>query len=212
MASSVNTGSVYGTAVYGTNSYGVFGVVITVDGVQGVATTDPDIIITADATHSITSVQGVVTNGGVGDVLAKANTVPTGVEATVSVGVITQRTVNRIPVTGISATSTIGTTDVIADSNTTVGSVSATTSVDSVVITASSGVPTTGVEATASPGTVTISDSAQPTFTGVSATGTAGDVTISETQNVFDVANRSAVRLARVPPAPPRIVYVGRAA
>ena len=83
---------------------------------------------------------------------------------------------------------------------------------DDVTVDADANVSVTGVEATVSPGTVTISDSAQPTFDSLTITSVVSGVTISATQNVFNVANRSAVRLARVPPAPPRIVYVGRAA
>jgi len=85
VASSTRSGAIYGTGAYGAASFGVSNVTTTVDGVQASGTTDPDVIITADATHSITSVQGITSNGGVGQVVANAVVEPTGIEATETV-------------------------------------------------------------------------------------------------------------------------------
>jgi len=209
-------------------------------GVQAVGTADPDVVIEGDATHTITSVQGVSATGGVGDIVAGANidSVPsvegTGAVTTSDVSAAASTAVTGVEGTGATTTATIAsrylaqavegtgevtTVTLTGDANFSFTGVSATiitdqpdVITDDVTVDAEANVSVTGVEATGSVTTVSIAENAQPTFTGVSATGTAGTVTISETQNVFDVANRSAVRLARVPPAPPRIVYVGRAA
>jgi len=84
---------------------------------------------------------------------------------------------------------------------------------DDVTVDADANVSLSSVEATGTVTTVTISDNAQPTMEGTSTTGGVGVVTVTTVQNVFDVANRNALRVtAKVPPPPPRIVYVGRAA
>jgi len=56
---------------------------VDISGVQATNTADGDVVIEGDALHVITFVQGVVSNGGVGDVLAGATVDSvTGVEAT----------------------------------------------------------------------------------------------------------------------------------
>lgn len=282
MASSTQTGAIYGIGTYGTAQYGIANISTVVDGVQAVGTTDPDIVITADANHVITSVQGVSANGGVGQVIGNAVEEPTGVEATGTAGTVavahnarptfdgvegtgavgtvvttadsvvettaparidtgvdqaivvadsnfevtgvegtsalgtpTQVTVNRVPVTGIEATGAIGdpvignnAVPALIDSDTVVS----TGSVGTVTITAAAVPEPTGVSGTGAVGTVVLVAGAITELSQVTGTAQHGSVTVSETQNVFDVANRSALRVAKVPPAPPRIVYVGRAA
>lgn len=283
MASSTQTGAVYGVGTYGTDQYGIANISIAVDGVQAVGTTDPDIVITADANHVITSVQGVSANGGVGQVIGNAVEEPTGVQATGTVDTVNVAHNARPTFDGVEGTGSVGTVTttadsnvgvttpsvistgvdqaiVVADSNFEVSGVEGTTSVGTPTQVTVNRVPVTGVEgtgeigdpvignnaipalidsdtvvSTGSIGTVSTTAAAVPEPTGVSTTGAVGtstivagailelsqvtgtsqheNVTVSETQNVFNVANRSAIRVtAKVPPSPPRIVYVGRAA
>lgn len=58
----------------------------TPESVQASVTADTDIIITADANHTLISVQGLMLNGGVGQVIAEAQTVVSSLEATGEVG------------------------------------------------------------------------------------------------------------------------------
>ena len=216
MASSTYTGALYGTGTYGSASYGITNVAVVPDGSQASATADTDIIISGDALHNITSVVGVAVNGGIGAVTADgtASLAAVSVEATGEIGDITHLTVNRVPVTGVAATPAVDDVVIVAESLLTLPSTSSTVSVGSPVVTAGSVFAVTGVSAT---GEVeedeTVLNNAIPTFTGVSASIVFGNISISATQNVFDVANRSALRAtAKVPPAEPRIIYIGRAA
>mgnify|MGYP000321363434 CR=1 FL=1 len=120
-----------------------------------------------------------------------------------------------MPVTGIEATGAIGdpvignnAVPALIDSDTVVS----TGSVGTVTIPAAAVPEPTGVSGTGAVGTVVLVAGAITELSQVTGTAQHGSVTVSETQTVFDVANRSALRVAKVPPAPPRIVYVGRAA
>lgn len=164
-------------------------------GVQAVGTADPDVVIEGDATHTITSVQGVNATGGVGDVVAGANidSVPS-VDATGSVETATVTASASVEPESAEITGTIGddinavskytlesasvtgtadfgvTSQVTADSNVSVGSVSAT------IITDQPDVTTDDIETTAD----AIVDLEDPTLISVSATGAVGSVSISE--------------------------------
>ena len=209
MASSVASGAVYGIGVYGTDSYGVANISITVDGVQASGTAQSHVnIVTADATHTVTSVQGVSATGGIGDVTAASVVVPTGVSATGSIGTATARSVNRIDVPTTISFGTAGNLTITADANLQVTGVSATGTVgDSLNFQSIYSV--TGVSATGTVDSNSVAaNNARPTFTGVSATGavTHGDVTT--TTVLFNVANKDHERTASVEPDKPRIVYV----
>jgi len=190
----------------------------TFDGVVGTLAAGT-VVVTADAPVSVTAPNRI--NTGVDQVIvtADSNYEVSGTEGTVELGTLGQLTVNRVEVTGIEATGTIDTGFVAANNACpTFDSVTGTSSVAAVgdyVVIAKAVVPPTGVSTT---GQV----NASFTFVGganvvlnVSARGTEdiGTVSVSETQNVFDVANRSALRAtAKVPPTEPRIIYIGRAA
>lgn len=208
MASSTSTGAVYGTGIYGTNSYGEYGVQIIVDGVSATATADPDIVITADATHSITSVQGVGAAGGVGDVTAASATTPTGVEGTMSAGQIRATSINIIPVTGVAGTGATTTSTVTADAGVTIVSTPMTGSAgDNFTFQSIYTLPSVFATGQVDEDTVP-ANNARPTFTGVSARGYVKHGNTSTTTVLFDVANKDHERTASVEPDKPRIVYV----
>lgn len=208
MASSTSTGAIYGTGIYGTDSYGEYGVEIIVDGVSATATADPDIVITADATHSITSVQGVGAAGGVGDVTAASATTPTGVEGTMSAGQIRATSINIIPVTGVAGTGATTTSTVTANAGVTIVSTPMTGSAgDSFTFQSIYTLPSVFATGQVDEDTVP-ANNARPTFTGVSARGHVKHGNTSTTTVLFDVANKDHERTASVEPDKPRIVYV----
>jgi hypothetical protein len=209
VASSTASGAVYGVGIYGTDSYGVASISITVDGVQASGTAQAHInIVTADATHTVTSIQGVTATGGIGDVTAASVVVPAGVSATGAIGTLTARSVNLIPTPTIDVLSEAGNVVVVADANFGMTGVSATGSAgDSFSFQSIYSV--TGVSATGTVDSNSVAaNNARPTFTGVSATGavTHGDVTT--TTVLFNVINKDHERTASVEPDKPRIVYV----
>lgn len=208
MASSTFTGAVYGTGVYGTDSYGQYGVEIIVDGLSATATADPDVVITADATHSITSVQGVGAAGGVGDVTAASVVTSDAVEGTMSAGQIRATSINIIPVTGVAGTGATTTSTVTADAGVTIVSTPMTGSAgDSFTFQSIYTLPSVFATGQVDEDTVP-ANNARPTFTGVSARGYVKHGNTSTTTVLFDVANKDHDRTASVEPDKPRIVYV----
>lgn len=174
-------------------------------------------VISGDANFDLPeSVEGTgeVTTSGVS---AAASAGVTGVEGT---GAATTATItSRYLTQSVEGTGEVTTVTLACDSNLSLSSVSATiitdqpdVVTDDITVDADANTAVTGVEATGAVTTVNIFENAEPTFDSVSATSAVGTLTVSATQNVFSVANRNARRVAKVPPAPPRIVYVGRAA
>lgn len=218
MASSTLTGAIYGTGVYGTDSYGEYGVQVIVDGLSATATADPDIVITADATHSITSVQGVGAAGGIGDVTAASSVTTGGTEGTMSAGEIRATSINIISVTGVAGTGATTTSTVTADAGVTIASTPMTGSAgDSLTVQSRYTLP--GVSGTGQVDENTVpSNNARPTFTGVSSQGQVRQGNIVTTTVTFDVANKNnnrvvkvqqdTSRVATVRLDDPRIVYV----
>jgi hypothetical protein len=128
---------------------------LSLTGVSASGTTDPDVVITADATHTVTSVQGTSATGTVG-----------------TVGVAIHQ-VDGVEGTGNTTTATIS-----GDSNLTTASVSASGNVTTVTTTADSNTSVTGVEATGAVGDAESLVNITAAVTGVEATATAGDVDV----------------------------------
>jgi hypothetical protein len=208
VASSTYTGAVYGTGVYGTDSYGQYGVINTVDGVASTGTVDPDVVIVGDATHSITSVQGVGAAGGVGDVTAASATTSPGVEGTMSAGQIRATSINIIAVSGVAGTGATTTSTVTADAGVTIVSTPLTGSAgDNFTFQSIYTLPSVSATGYVDEDTVP-ANNARPTFTGVGATGYVKHGNTSTTTVLFNVANKDHERTAVVQPDKPRIVYV----
>lgn len=189
MATSTRSGAVYGIGVYGVAEYGVSNVTVVPDGVQAAGTTDSGLIITADSLHVVIGItaSGAVGSIGANQITADAVVVPTGVEATITAGDITHRTVNLVPVTGVVGTGELGTVVISGDSNYTLDvSVEGTASVGTVVAKVNIAAPVTGVSTTGSIGTVTVLENEVQTPTGVTATGSIGSVTITTTTFDFN--------------------------
>jgi hypothetical protein len=110
MPSSIGSGAVYGVGVYGTSIYNVASVTVLVDGVQGSTVLNDTLQIQGDALHAIVSIFENETIAFVGSVVVKAGAkpIPTGVEATGSLGAVSQVTINRITVTGVVGAAELG--------------------------------------------------------------------------------------------------------
>lgn len=190
----------------------------TFDGVEGTSAVGTS-VVTADSNVAVTAPARI--DVGVDQVVITADSVivTTGNEGTTALGTISQLTVNRIEVTGVEATGTIDTGFVAANNaRPTFDGVTGTSAVASVgdyVVVAKAVTVPTGVEATGTANSDFSFVGLARVVLNISARGTGGigTLSVSETQNVFDVANRSALRAtAKVPPADPRIIYIGRAA
>lgn len=120
------------------------------DSVFATVTADTDIIITADSVHTLISVVGTALNGGVGQVIAKAQTIPDSVEVTGYVNddlfIVAEALV--LP-TAETATGVIGEPVVVADSNTSVTTERMRTTIGSVVVEADSVLSVAGLQAQA---------------------------------------------------------------
>ena len=106
MASSVSSGSLYGTGVYGTDVYGVSNVTITVDGV----TSSGAVTTTAISGNSTLTVTGVSATAQLGVPNVVAGTVATpddDVPMVGSVGTVAVVANSSVTVTGVSATTTV---------------------------------------------------------------------------------------------------------
>lgn len=191
MASSTYTGALYGTGIFGTAEYGVVAVSVVPDGSQASGTADTDIIISGDALHNITSVQGVVSNGGVGDVTAAASIAlgAVSVEATGSVGDVEALNNARPTFDGVEGTSQLGSETVTASavvdlpSPTIIGA-----GVDQAIVTAASVVVPTGSEGTTTLGNISQLTVNRVPVSGVEATGTidTGFVAANNARPTFD--------------------------
>lgn len=128
---------------------------LSLTGVSASGTTDPDVVITADATHTVTSVQGTSATGTVG-----------------TVGVAIHQ-VDGVKGTGKTTTATISGDSLVAVSTAKIESF-----VNTVTTTADSNTSVTGVEATGAVGDAESLVNITAAVTGVEATATAGDVDV----------------------------------
>lgn len=178
MATTTRTGAIYGIGTYGTSVYGVSNVAIVPDPVTTTGTTDPDVIIEADANHVITSVQGVVTNGGVGEVFAGANVPVTGTVGTVSAGDVAVAHNARPTFDSVDATGSVGTTTIVAAAVVVPTGILGTAQTGTATITAAAVTVPTGTEGTVEQGTATQKTVNRVPVTGVEGTGAIDDVVI----------------------------------
>ena len=213
MASSVESGAVYGVGIYGTDLYGVSSTAITVDGTSATGSVNT-VSITAGSTTELSAFVSaeIITDapGVIGDevvISGDANVEPESAEGTGEVTTVSQRTINRVPVTGVSATGSVTTATVVAEAVVDLPSVEATGQVDD-GFNFQSIYSVTGVEGTGEVDTVVVANNAVPTFDGVQATGAVRAAVVSTTTVIFDVANKDHERTAYVDRDEPRIVYV----
>lgn len=213
MASSVESGAIYGIGVYGTAEYGVTSTAISVDGTSATGAVG-SVSISAGSTTELSAFVSaeIITDapGVIGDevtIVGDANLELTSVEGTGEVTTVSQRTVNRVPVTGVSATGSVETVVVVAEAVVDLPSVEATGQAGDGFNFQSIYFPT-GVEGTGAVTTVVVGNNAIPTLTGVQATGIARSPVVTTTTVIFNVANKDHERTALVSPDKPRIVYV----
>lgn len=209
--------SYYGEGVYGISRYGDTSSWTEVEVPEVVGTgnvTGVSVSAASETSLTVSVFAEIITDAEatVGDevtVTAGATPTPSGVEGTGELGTITQKTVNRVPVSGVEGTSEITTTDITADCNLSLSGVSGTLAVEDVEATAGSINVVSGVSAT---GEVeedeVVRNNAIPTLSGVTATNSPGNVTISTTTVIFNSANKDHDRTTYVEPDKPRIVYV----
>lgn len=205
----------YGQGVYGVSIYGDTSAPTEteVTGVQGTGNvTGVTVSASSDTTLEVSVFAEIITDaaGVVGDevtVVAKAVTVPTGVEGTTAINDVEQRTENTIIPTPVVGTGEVTTAVVAADANFTPQSAEGTGEVGDGLNFQSRYTPES-VEGTGEVTTVSIAENAQPTFSGVTATNSPGNVTISTTTVIFNSANKDHDRTTYVEPDKPRIVYV----
>lgn len=153
-----------------------------VGSVQATGNTSAPTVV-AKARTSVSGVFGVgVANTAT--VVANAVTPVTGVEGTLQLGIITQKTVNRILVDGVETAGYVGTTVVVAKAVTDITGISATGICGIVNAKAYSLYIVSGLEASGSVGDVAIRENARPTFDGVQAIGFVGTSTVTVT--IFD--------------------------
>lgn len=167
------TGSVNSTLSF------ILGHTETVTGVQATGnTTAPTVVAKANVEPPSASVDGII-----GDVViaADSNYAVTGVEGTMQIGTITQKTVNRVPVAGVEATASAGSLTIVGNATLTVTGVFASGVEGFVNATAAAVAVVNGVSVTASVGTVQTAENARPTFTGVSGTARLGAITVVNT-------------------------------
>lgn len=153
---------------------------LSLTGVSASGTTDPDVIITADATHTVTSVQGTSATGTVGTVGVAIHQVD-GVEGT---GNTTTATISGDSLVAVSTgkiTGSVNTVTTTADSNTSVTGVEATGAVGDAESLVNITITVTGVEATATAGDVDVFTGTFVTVpvTGLEATGSVTTATVT---------------------------------
>lgn len=146
---------------------------------------DPDVVIEGDALHSITSVQGVTANGGIGDVVAEANIDSVdGVEAT---GEVTTATVQANAIAepeSAEATGTVDDVDVSTENVISVDFVTGTVTANTVTISGDANFEISSTEGTGQVATSDVAGNAGVEVTSVPLTpavATAGTSTV-----VFD--------------------------
>jgi len=213
MASSVESGAIYGIGVYGTAEYGVSSTTISVDGTTATGSVGT-VSISAGSTTELSAFVSaeIITDapGIVGDevtVTGDSDLELASVEGTGEVTTVSQLTINRVPVSGLSATGSVTTATVVAEANVEPESAEATGQAGDGFNFQSIYFPT-GVEGTGAVTTVVVGNNAYPTFTGVTATNSAGNAIVSTTTVIFNTANKDFERVAFVQPDEPRIVYV----
>ena len=153
---------------------------LSLTGVSASGTTDPDVVITADATHTVTSVQGTSATGTVGTVGVAIHQVD-GVEGTGNTTTATISGDSLVAVSTAKITSSINTVTTTADSNTSVTGVEATGAVGDAESLVNITAAITGVEATATAGDVGVFTGLFVTVevTGLEATGSVTTATVT---------------------------------
>ena len=206
MPSSIESGAVYGIGIYGTSQYGVASVTVFVDGVSGSFVLNDTLQISADAVHIIDTPNTDPLDSFVGSVtvVAEAIVVPTGVEATGSLGTIIQKSSNTILVTSVSSNINIGTVALETNNYIDVSGFELTTGFNTVTVVATATIAITSVAGTFANGTLTIFENEVVPSPTTIAVLTAGVLTISTTAfNFNSTANQySRNRTAYVPRKP----------
>jgi hypothetical protein len=204
--SSIGSGAVYGIGIYGTSQYGVASVTVFVDGVDASFVLNDTLQIQADALHVIDTPNTDPLDSFVGNVniSAAAIVVPTGVEATGSLGTITQKTNNTVPLTGVVGTAEVGTISLETNNYIDVSGFVATGFIGSVNVIAKATVTVTGVFGTTAVGTVVILENEVIPSPTTIAVLIAGNLTVTTTAFNFNaVASQySRNRTAYVPRKP----------
>ena len=194
------TGSVTTATITGTSD-------TTLPSVSVTGTADPDVVIEGDSLHTITSVQGVSANGGIGDVTAGANVDSvTGVEATGSVETVTVSIPKTVDLSSVTAT--VSANDVVVANFVLVPSVDAVAEIGDVVVTADSSLTVSSTEATASVSDVTVIANSVVVITSPDLTSAVDDATIVTEQNIFDANNREHRRVVYVKQDIARLAFV----
>jgi hypothetical protein len=204
--SSIGSGAVYGIGIYGTSQYGVASVTVLVDGVNASFVLNDTLEIQADALHVIDTPNTDPLDSFVGNVSVSAGAivVPTGAEATGTIGTITQKSNNTVPVSGVFGTAENGTVALETNNYIDVFGFVATGFVGSVNVIAKASVTLTGVFGTTNIGTVVILENEVITSPTSIAVLIAGNLTITTTSfNFNSVASQySRNRTAYVPRKP----------
>lgn len=153
---------------------------LSLTGVSASGTTDPDVVITADAVHTVTSVRGTSATGTVGTVGVAIHQVD-GVEGTGNTTTATISGDSLVAVSTAKITSSINTVTTTADSNTSVTGVEATGAVGDAESLVNITAAVTGVEATATAGDVGVFTGLFVTVevTGLEATGSVTTATVT---------------------------------
>ena len=144
--------------------------VVVLPSVQASGTADPDIVIEADATHTLTSVQGTGATGTVGTVGVAIHQVD-GVQATGQTTTTTVSGDSSTGTTGVEGTGQTTTLTISADANTTLDDVSSTGSVTTVTLSGDSNLTLPSTSATGQITTAEGKAGARGIVTGVEATG-----------------------------------------
>jgi hypothetical protein len=201
--SSIGSGAVYGIGIYGTSQYGVASVTVFVDGVSSNFVLNDTLQIQADALHVIDTPNTDPLDSFVGNVSvsAEAIVVPTGVEATGSLGTVIQKSSNIVPVVSVFGAAEVGTVALETNNYIDVTGFVATGFVGSVNVVAKATVAVTGVFGTTAVGTVVILENEVITSPTSIAVLTAGNLTITTTSFNFNaVASQySRSRTAYIP-------------
>lgn len=117
-------------------------------------------------------------------VYADANTNVIGVNASLTIGDVDVRSINRIPVEGIAVTTHVGSLTIVGESNIGIVSNAVSVTLGSVVAKAAASVSISGVYSTGIIGDVVVANNARPTFDSLSTIVSVGTATVSTT--VFD--------------------------
>ncbi len=215
MPSSIESGAVYGIGIYGTSQYGVASVTVLVDGVASSFVLNDTLEIQADALHVIDTPNTDPLDSFVGNVVVSAGAIviPTGVEATASLGTITQKTNNTVLLTTVAGTTEVGTLTLETNNYIDVSGFVATGFIGSVNVAAKATVNVTGVFGTTAVGTVVILENEVIQSPTTIAVLIAGALTVSTTSFNFNATasqysrNRT-VYIPRKPTAQERTVII----